>query len=160
MLVNQVGAKKMAFADPLKDAAKIIFSWTDEHVYGALKEVVDPYWGFTPRWALQKLGTEGVRDVIGKDTWVKSTRRRIEACLAEGQHVILTDVRFPEEARLVKELGGAVWLIQRDSLPELAADAHPSETAMVFWDFDRVIKNNGTLGELALQVYETWDGVR
>ncbi len=157
-LVREFGVVKMAFADPLKTCAKTIFGWTDAHVYGDLKEVVDPYWGFTPRWALQKLGTEGVRDVIGKDTWVKSARRRIENTLsAPGvAGVVFTDVRFPEEAALVKDLGGEVWHVYRASLGPLALDAHESEVAMLKYPWDRVIENDGSLRDLEVLASLTW----
>lgn len=142
-LVRTVGAKKIAFAEPLKDAAKVIFGWTDAHVYGDLKEVVDPFWGFTPRWALQKLGTEGVRNVIGADTWEKAGRRRIETC---PQHVIVTDVRFHNEAQLIHDLGGELWRIDRPGLPP---GQHASELAMESWTkWDRILVNNKGIEDL------------
>lgn len=139
-------ASIIAFADPLKGAAKVIFGWTDKHVYGDLKEIVDPFWGFTPRWALQKLGTEAVREVIGQDVWERAARRRIEASV---DHVIVTDVRFPNEAKMIKDLGGELWHIDRSCLPQAT---HVSETAMERWtQWDRVLRNNGTLADLEHQ---------
>ncbi len=148
VLVRDFNFHRMAFADPLKEAAKIIFGWGDEHVHGQLKEVVDPFWGFSPRSALQRLGTERVRDVFGPDTWAKATERRIQEMLPRP--VVLTDVRFPQEAALVKILGGELWCIDRPGLP---GASHASETAMAdFQGWDRVIVNDKSLGEFQHRV--------
>lgn len=152
-LVAEFGAVKMAFAKPLKDACNIIFGWDDRHAYGELKEVVDPYWGFTPRWAYQMIGTQGVRDLIGKDTWVKSTKRKLDGI---HQHIVFTDVRFPEEAALIRELGGECWHVWRPALGSLPADSHESEKAMAAFAWDRTIVNEETLQVLAALASLTW----
>lgn len=156
-LVREHGFAKAAFADSLKAAAREIFGWDDRHLYGQLKEVTDPYWGFSPRWALQRLGTEGVRDVIGQDTWVKSLMRRLDRL---GPRVVIVDVRFPDEARAISAAGGRVWQVTRPGLPEAS---HASELAMAgYRDWDLVIGNDASLDDLyvnldiALQAEMPW----
>jgi hypothetical protein len=142
----EFGFSRLAFADPLKEAAKIIFGWNEDHVNGDLKEVVDEFWGFSPRWALQRMGTEAMRKNVDDDIWIKATMRKVIS-----SHVI-TDVRFPNEAKAIKEAGGVLWRIDRPSLGP-AEDMHVSETALNDWDsWDAVIVNDGTTVELGEKV--------
>jgi hypothetical protein len=57
-LCSSYGFKKYNFADPLKKGIKEIFGLTYEQLDGKDKEVVDPFWGITPRELFQKIGTE------------------------------------------------------------------------------------------------------
>ena len=153
-LADLYGFQKGAFAARLKEAAKIICSWTDRHVYGELKEVVDPFWGWTPRDFLQRLGTEGVRNVFGENTWVKATMFGIEDDLKLGYPHVLTDVRFPQEAAAILEAGGELWRIDRPGSETMStAGKHSSETAMEgFEGWTHVIENDGTLEDLYRKV--------
>ena len=51
-IVKYFGFKKYALADVMKDACRIIFGWDERHLYGELKDVVDPRFGVSPRHAL------------------------------------------------------------------------------------------------------------
>lgn len=140
---------RLSFAESLKAAACEIFGWDRRHVDGELKEVVDGYWGFSPRWALQRLGTEAVRNVIGTETWVKSAMLRIAR---RGPRVVITDVRFPNEADAILGLGGEVWRVDRPGLPPAE---HVSETGLLdYGRWSAVLVNNGGLGELESAVDE------
>lgn len=149
-LTKKYGYIQVSFAGALKNATRAIFGFSEEQVNGSLKEVMDPLWGFTPRYALQKLGTEGVRNIFGADTWVRALKVSIKQDLAAAMQneaepilrFVVTDVRFPNEADAIKDWGGKVWRLTRldfgGDLPSKAA-AHPSETA--------------------LDSYEKWDAV-
>jgi len=151
MLVQQ-GFRELAFAQPLKEMAKLLFSWDEAHVNGDLKEELDPFWGFSPRWALQKLGTEGVRNVIGQDTWVKATQRKIQRA---AEDIVVSDCRFPNEAELIRVLGGEVWRIERPDLESAPRKLHESETSLDKWPhFSRTIQNDGPMKDLGKKVYE------
>ena len=56
----------------------------------------------TPRWFLQWLGTEMCRKHLGPDVWVNAVISKIDA--ANCSHVVVTDVRFPNEAKLLPKL--------------------------------------------------------
>jgi hypothetical protein len=151
-LVEDHGFKAMAFAEPLKEAAKIIFGWTEEHVNGRLKEVIDPFWGFSPRWALQHMGTEAMRKVIDDQIWVKATMRKALPLVKAGGNVVITDVRFPNEANAIREAGGQLWRVERQGLE---TSDHASETALDdFGPWDKVIENHGTIANLYTSVFE------
>ena len=153
-LEDRKGWYRTCFAASLKEAAKIIFGWTDEHVYGKLKEVVDPFWGFSPREALQKLGTDACRNHIHRDIWVKSVERRVKS--APDANWIITDVRFPNEVASIKKMGGFVIRIDRSFPDQISTQGHESEHALDhFKAWDEVISNNGTFEELFISVDAT-----
>lgn len=80
---------------------------------------------------LQRLGTEAGRNVLGEDFWVEQTARRIAALPASVETVLITDVRFPNEAHWCHAYG-EVWAVARvnsDGTPfkNGVGTAHPSE---------------------------------
>lgn len=141
-LVEVYGFKRIGFADSLKESCRHIFNFNDAQLYGELKEVVDPYWGFTPRFALQKVGTECMRNVFDKDIWIKSVANKV---LSEPQtNWVLTDVRFENEAQAIKDWGGKLVKIERPLAGASGGIAqHPSETSLQnYTGWDYVLKND------------------
>ena len=76
-LVKNHGYIKLSFADQLKKALELLFNFDHEKLYGSKKEVVDEYWGYSPRYLMQYLGTQVFRDNIDQDFWVKSLENNI-----------------------------------------------------------------------------------
>lgn len=100
------------------------------------------------RRLLQKLGTEVGRDMIGENTWVDIIARKVDALLKDGRDVAVTGIRFPNELRMVRSLGGtAVW-VDRPGLDSASPAAHASETSVDDSMFDRMLVNDGTLEHL------------
>ena len=94
--------------------------------------------GKTPRQALQTLGTEWGREQIGPDF-----RVRLWAAEAVNHpHVVADDVRFPNEAAAIRQVGGAVIRIDRDGAGSASGGDHVSET--IPFEPDGVVANNGT----------------
>lgn len=98
------------------------------------------------RALLQRLGTDAGRNILGDNVWVDAAMRQIE----DGGLYAFSDVRFPNEAGAVRALGGEVWRVVRPGTEPV--NAHPSETALDGYYFDRIIQNTGTLGELRFSV--------
>lgn len=172
--VKHFGFKRYALADALKQSVNLVTGWNDDHAYGHLKEVVDPAWGMSPRYAYQKMGTEGYRKIMGEDVWAKALRIRMENDAAQsgnpaGFRAVITDLRFKKgEVEMVKALGGKLWRIDRPGLPELVVPpkssvgrlvqrltgkskrwSHQSEYDLVDFDgWDVVIKNDSTINAL------------
>lgn len=143
VLVRRLGAVRRPFAEPLKRIAQQIYALSDEQVYGRLKDVLDERYGLTPRYILQRLGTE-VGRAIHPDTWVfawENALRQAADCL-----VVADDVRFDNEAQAIHRLGGMVFLVSR-RLPA-ADDEHPSERGIHPALVDQVLDNNGSPEQL------------
>jgi hypothetical protein len=109
-----------------------------------LTEAVDIFgWDYVKQWPtvrrfLQRLGTEGVRDHLGADTWVRLTEQRIAA--SDAPAIVLTDVRYPNEVDLVRRLGGLWVWIERPGAN--AAAGHVSEEALRAEDADVIVHNS------------------
>lgn len=147
----------MPFAGPLKEAGcDILFHLGVPGVEARRllyidKHEVIPQLGVTGRHFLQTLGTDWGRNLINKSIWVDAWRRRYESATAEdgAPVVVVDDVRFPAEAKLIKDLGGQLWWITRPALEPTDAVRHESEGQLVGSPLiDRVIVNSATLEQL------------
>jgi hypothetical protein len=97
---------------------------------------------------LQKLGTDAVRYGLHPDTWVNALFADFDE---DKDNWIITDCRFPNEARAVKERGGQVVRINRDLEQadyQTLEQRHPSETSLDDYTFDYIINNVGDLDDL------------
>lgn len=138
----EAGWVRMKFASPLKDMLRAI-GLTDQHIEGDLKEVpCDLLCGQTPRHAMITLGTEWGREMIGGNFWMNIAANRIATAMAAGINVVVDDVRFDNEADLIRRLGGVVLGLERDSV--LAID-HKSEAGVTA---DMIYRNDGSAAEL------------
>jgi len=123
MLV-QNGYIKDSFASPLKDAVSVMFGWPRELLEGDTevsrnwRELPDKFWSakfgrpFSPREALQLMGTEAGRTVFHKDIWVMSLLNR-----SHGKNVVVTDVRFKNEIEHIRSSGGFIVRVKRGPEP-------------------------------------------
>lgn len=143
VLIEQRGFSLVKFAGPLKTMLRAILPGDDvnEWIEGALKETVHPVLGCTPRRAMQTLGTEWGRNCIGPELWVNLAR---EAICAEGCDVVLDDVRFQNEADMIKGLGGTIVEVRPKFTTHLMT--HISESGVLA---DRWIYNDGAVDQLA-----------
>lgn len=96
------------------------------------------------RRLLQRLGTEAGRKVLDEDVWASAAARRFHEHAADPKvrHVFLTGVRFPNEAEMVRALGGRLIWVDR---PGLSGSGHESETSVGPQDFDAVVLNDSTV---------------
>lgn len=176
-LVQEFEFRRDSFAATLKDAVAAVFNWDRELLEGRTKsarewrEQVDPWWAerlkmpeLTPRLALQLWGTEVCRRGFHDDIWIAS----LEARLRNSQdNIVISDCRFPNEIKAIKQAGGKVVWVQRGTLPSwhimagkanngdiVAAEKlrilgiHASETAWVGTNFDYIVDNNSTVDDL------------
>lgn len=116
--VASFGYMPIAFADPIKKICQTVFEFSDGQVYGPKKSEVDEFWGFSPRWVMQTIGTEMFRNHIGEDVWVKSLLARINS--SNHDKFAVTDVRFPNEVDHLQRVGAEIVYIRRPKIePEL-----------------------------------------
>jgi hypothetical protein len=151
--------RQYAFAWPIKEASKIIFGFTDEDVNNRLlKERTHPFWGITPRWALQSLGTDWGRNLIRKDIWILRAQEEIKKNADEGFGTIISDVRFDNEADVIRSRNGSLICIRRPTLDtSLDRYNHASEGGINNIYEDVVIHNNGTLQQFKQKITEVFE---
>lgn len=123
-IVSKYKFKSKAFADPLKNGIKCLFGFTDEQINTEKKEIIDKYWGISPRNVLQIIGTNVVRNnfselfdnkIDGKNFWIKNFDKWYKEELKDDPRskVVITDVRFQNEVDYIKSLGGIIVKIHR-----------------------------------------------
>jgi hypothetical protein len=114
--------KKDAFANPLKQICQIVYGLDLNYFHdNRLKEEKIEEWNQTPREMMQKIGTDLFRQHFDPDIWIKIASRRFKKC----KNLIITDVRFANEAEAILQNGGVLIQIVRDS--NLQHDSHISE---------------------------------
>ena len=78
-------------------------------------------------------------------------RAKTERIMADGGSVVTDDVRFPNEAAMIRDLGGELWRIER---PGITYDGdHSSEGGLEDITPDQVIVNDGTIAQLKAKIY-------
>lgn len=188
LLVERHDFFKESYANSLKDACSIIFGWDREMLEGATpesrawREQKDEWWSeklgkeFSPRLALQLMGTEAGRDVFHPDLWVHTVMRRCER--APWNNYVIADVRFPNEINAIVKSGGKVIRVRRGEDPEWYAlarecntynkqeimrnaypEVHFSEWAWIGAHYDVVMDNNCSLDELTVRVDKLVDSL-
>ena len=181
------GFKKESFANSLKDAVAHVFGWDREMLEGTTKssrewrEQVDPWWAerldmpnLTPRWILQYWGTEVCRKGFHDDIWIASLEHKL---LKSTDNVVISDCRFANEVKAIKNAGGITIRVMRGSDPEWYDAAiqynkgpngnslwalskakleklkiHASEYSSVGLTYDYYLENNGSIDDLYKQV--------
>ena len=165
---------KLAFADGIREIGEI-FGFTKEQLTNQdLKETfVHPVWNITPRVFMQRVGSEMFRNHLDKDCWVKLLMQKIDRIVSWNhvpesefqlgladckddeprtyvRHCILvTDVRFPNEAQAIKDAGGFIVRVTRPGNAEGQEEwkKHESEAFIDTMDVDLEIINTKTLEE-------------
>lgn len=150
-LINQHQFVRYAFADPLKKACSEMFGVPLNYFYDDDKKEVDlPFWGMSPRKMAQLLGTEGGRELFGKDIWVKRALSFYNLELPEESNgMVITDVRFDNEADFIRDNGGLMIHVERPGADGVVGVVgHASEAGIMEKSEDIHIVNDGTLDQL------------
>ena len=185
-LTNFHGFRRESFANSLKDAVAQVFGWDRTMLEGRTKqsrewrEQRDEWWSqrlgreITPRLMLQLWGTEVCRRGFHDDIWIASLENKLRT---SKDDIVISDCRFPNEIKSIREAGGIIVWVKRGDLPEWYEDAinvnkgpngntrwalskssldkfkiHASETAWVGTNFDSVLENDGSMDDLFAKV--------
>lgn len=181
-LVKKHNYESYSWATPLKDVTSYLFGWDRNMLEGAspemreIREQPDAWWSsrlgksWSPRYALQYMGTDVMRDKLHQDIWVLIGQKTIEG----KEKVVISDTRFPNEIAAIKSMGGVIWNVQRGKSPIWCSDLadwkkdmgdfterdvvdfmsrnHPNIHASEYsWHgaaFDRIIYNDSSVEEL------------
>jgi Dephospho-CoA kinase len=135
------GYSQYSMAKPLKDMLAVIGVYCDTQEQ---KASIHPVFGVTNRHCAQTLGTEWMRNLIRRDGWVMLAHN---AVLDLGPNVVIPDIRFDNEAEMVRKLGGYVVEIQRKDNPIPTMD-HVSECGVHAALIDFCVGNNETIADL------------
>jgi hypothetical protein len=154
---EHLGAHVDWFARPIKEAICLMFGlpfslWEDER-----KEMKIPSLGKSPRELAQTLGTQWGREMVHPDCWLIALELRVRAVMfARGNEfgpLFIPDVRFENEALFVRERGGYLIHIQRNSADgKVGIRGHASEVGVGYGSGDLLVSNNGTISDLCAKL--------
>lgn len=150
--------ERVAFADALKELARWVdpivetYPWPrtlsaviEEEGAEAAKQLPEV------RRIYQELGT-GAREILGDDVWTRAVHNRIVEAKSDGHGLAVSDVRFPNEADLVKFHDGILIRVERPGFDNGVDLEHPSEKYVEYLPADYVIVNDGDLAMLHYKV--------
>ena len=116
----------------------------------------------TPRYLLQYLGTDVLRNSINKDIHVNLLLNELKS--SQNANILafaITDLRFRNELEAIKKHGGLTIRLNRNEANKIVSNyQHESETALDNAQFDITIDNNGTFEELFLKVQKAYEVFR
>jgi dephospho-CoA kinase len=165
ILVSEYGFIKLSFATALKDVASILFSWPRDLLEGATqesrawRETTNEYWsnkmgieGFTPRKALQFIGTDLLRNQLYTDIWIDIIENKINMIFQSDPQakIVITDCRFTNELNLIRKFKHT--LIMKILRTNHIASQHSSETESLNYKFDITLENDSSLENLKTAV--------
>ena len=156
-----------SFASPIKSMVAMLLDFSGycdimnpstvaPFLDGDRKEEVLDRIGKSPRELMQTLGTDWGRKMIDDDIWLNNLKNRITQYGEVAKHghqgafVLVTDVRFDNEAEMIKHAGGTIVKITTDRETDDVV-SHESEGGVSDCLIDTVIENNGELEEFELQ---------
>jgi hypothetical protein len=164
ILITEYGFVKLTFASTLKDVVAILFSWPRDLLEGLTeesrlwRETVDDFWsaklsisGFTPRKALQMIGTDLFRLHFNNDIWISIVENKISAMLKNNPNIniVISDCRFANEFSLIKQFPDShIITILREKNYSINKLVHSSETEWVNYNFDAILQNDNSIDEL------------
>lgn len=179
-LVNFHGFKRESFAGTLKDAVSSVFGWDRDLLEGRTNEArdwreqEDSWWSarlgktITPRLMLQLWGTEVCRRGFHDDIWIASLENKLRS---SKDNIVISDCRFPNEIKGLREQGAKIIWIQRGVMPhwyDIASAANRGDTKARAWleqegihaseyswagtSFDVTIDNNKSIEHLYAQL--------
>lgn len=146
---------EISFAEPIRDFTRQLLGYSAAELEANKETPIDWLEGVTtPRRIMQTLGTEWGRNMIHREIWLRVALREAKECLVEGcSDVVISDVRFVNEADAIIAEGGEIWRVFRNAAePKIGQVLHASEAEVGTIGFDVFISNNGTLDALMRKV--------
>lgn len=179
IIAFQKGYVRYPFAGPLKElivqflvklgltseqAETLVYKEKEKQVSGLPA-------GRTPRYLMQKFGTDFARNQVDQEIWIKMWKASVESAPSDVRGIVVDDVRFPNELKAIRDMGGKVWKVVRPQPPQppisqiktflfrffkwgYSVNGHASEGALENETFDAVIINDGTIADLCYKVFE------
>ena len=155
ILVRKYGYEKFSWADPLYEIALACNPWIKckNGVFIRMQELVGSI-GWTEakeepevRAFLQNLGTEGIRNNLGEDSFVNAMSPVIKEKLREGVNCVVTNTRFQNEVAAGIRMDGMLAVVENYRV-DAPVNSHVSDAGLAFKDANMVIQNHGTLDDL------------
>jgi len=139
--------KVRRLAQPVKDACKVLYGWSDVEVESAAKEETDQRWGITPRFAMVHL-TQVMRQCMGGNFFTKSFFDSWD-----GSPIVIPDVRFVDDIQEIHRRGGVTIKITRQGVPDHSFE-YTIDSASTMYE----VANDGTIEDLRVKIERCLEG--
>jgi hypothetical protein len=158
------GQVEYSFAQPIYDMLEVFLGGNLPMIDGEYDKTtpIDPY-GKTLRLMLQTLGTEWGREIIHPDIWTIKAAEFFIGVPSATDRILVTDVRFDNEARFIHSMGGIVVNVVREDREQIDNHTHRSEDGVSDSLIDIEVNNNRNLCYLqaiAFHVYRNFSKIR
>ena len=175
-LVEKHKYTKVSFAHSVKKVVSELFGWPYELLLGETeesriwRETVDGWWtrklnmgrDITPRFILQHIGTDVMRNHFHPDIWLLTVEKKMHDIMKEtgNTHFVVSDLRFINEYRWIRSFeNNKIIAVHRGELPKYFNDVkngkitevpgvHISEILWMAFDTDVRVYNDSTIDEL------------
>jgi len=175
-LCQNKGFVQITFGGAVKDIVHIITGWSRDMIEGQTPEsrlaretVIHEQLGMTCRQLLQFVGTDLFRQQLNQNIWINIVRDKTNDIIKNNKNVkgiVISDVRFDNEAQFIKSIGGIIVKIVR---PQVVKNTtlvmnenmndeknHISEKGIEI-DVDHIINNNSSIDYLYTQIVTITD---
>lgn len=134
LLEMEYGYWQTAFAFPLKNMLNMAGLCNSDELWGEKTA--------RSRELLQKIGTDIFRKQIDPDFWLKMAQTSIKEHRGQGvEKIVFEDIRFPNEAKLIRDNGGIiVKMIRVGHTDSNAGETHASENQIDAIHADHIIE--------------------
>jgi hypothetical protein len=151
ILVEKYGYRRIAFADKIRDFLYGINPMVACSPTGYLQDLVNLVgWDNAKqepqvRRLLQDLGISA-RELLDENIWITTALGKVN----KDERVVVTDVRFENEAMMLKLMGGQLWRVKRVGFGPV--NEHVSESELDGYKVNQIFVNNGSIEDLEVLV--------
>lgn len=148
--LGQENAFIKRLSQPLKDAVKALYGFTNDQVEDAQKEIVDLRYGVTPRVCIQRL-CDHIMHHNGTDFFSRQLYGYYDTHMAGRQHMIIPDVRYAHDIDEIHKRGGIVIKIER----HMSVPCHIWENHIDLLKGDYVVVNDSDIDHFREHINQT-----
>ncbi len=152
-LIAEYGFRAVSFAQPLKDSVCALFGIQRDQIEVMKNDPASTVTLTFPngmratqsfRSFIQRYGTEAHRDIpeFGRNVWTDMAVSKLEG----HNNFVVADVRFENEAEVVRRAGGKIIRVSRSL--SLTGDTHESEAGLPLHMIDANLDNNGRIEDM------------
>lgn len=144
--------RQLQIGSPVKHASMSLFGFTSRQVDGPEKDILDDRYQCTPRELMMWLATSTIQKCGASHFSTRLGTPRLQELINECSTtpVIITDVRFEQDAQLVRSFEGSIVRIVRNMDEVMLARKFEKDTHRV--NCDHLIRNDGTEEDLRRRV--------
>ena len=146
--LSHYGYHDLAFADPLRAILRDVLNVPDQYM-NVVKEAPIPPHGASYRQLMQTFGDAGRAILPG--FWIQLLDSHIKEYADDTTHIVVTDVRYLNEAFWVRYYG-SLWHVRRPGQDPAGTRGHSSEAGVDPLPGEPILINDGDIHHLLDQV--------